>query len=94
LGRAQGQASTDREEILTLSRYRGALDLLSLLRVSHPMADDRFSIDTRDTAKLLGWDRGALRNRITALIGSGHLERIHCGKCIGDPHLYRLRKPK
>jgi hypothetical protein len=90
----KARASTDREEILSLSRYPGTLDLISLLRVSHPVLDDRFAIDQIKTARLLGWDRKALRKRITALVSLGHLTKLHHGKGIGDPHLYRLRKPK
>ncbi len=88
----RARASTDREEILAFSRDPYAAHLLNLLRVSHPMPDDRFAIDQIKTAKLLGWDRGTVGVRIRTLINANHLERVHSGRGKGDPHLYRLKR--
>ena len=49
------RASTDREEILSLSSDPSAALLLMLLRVSHPKLGDRFAIDQVKTAELLNW---------------------------------------
>jgi hypothetical protein len=86
----KARASTDREEILALSSDPGALALLMLLRVSHPMPADRFAIDQIKTAALLGWSRGMLRDKIEVLIKRGHLRRVHYGTGKHDPHLYVL----
>ena len=88
----RARASTDREEILVLSRDPYAAHLLNLLRVSHPTPDDRFAIDQIKTAELLGWDRGTVAGRIRTLINANRLERVHCGKGKGDPHLYKLKR--
>ena len=88
----KARASTDREEILFLSRDPHAAHLLNLLRVSHPKHDDRFAIDQIKTAELLGWDRGTVAGRIRTLINANRLERVHYGKGKGDPHLYKLKR--
>jgi Primase C terminal 1 (PriCT-1)/Bifunctional DNA primase/polymerase, N-terminal len=86
----KAKASTDRDEILALSHDPAAGMLLLLLRVSHPIPDDRFAIDQVKTAALLKWDRERLRGRIHTLISAGRLERVHYGKGKGDPHVYQL----
>ena len=57
----KARASTDREEILALSPFPPAAMLLNLLRVSHPIPDNRFAIDQTKTAKLLSWGRSTVR---------------------------------
>jgi hypothetical protein len=86
----KARASTDREEILALSRDPGAAMLLMLVRVSHPMPDDRFAIDQIATASLLGWTPKTLRSRIKALMAMKRLKRVHYGRGKGDPHQYTL----
>jgi Bifunctional DNA primase/polymerase, N-terminal len=85
----RARASTDREEILALSRNPAAALLLSLLRVSHPMPDKVFAIDQVETAKLLGWNRRTLCSCIQALIEAGRLTCVQRG-ARGHPHQYRL----
>src|SRR6185436_11057837 len=60
----RARASTDRDEILALSRDPGAAMLLNLLRVSHVDPDQPFAIDQVKTADLLGWHRSTLTTRI------------------------------
>jgi hypothetical protein len=86
----KARASTDRDEILALSHDPHAAMLLNLLRVSHPMPDDRFAIDQIKTARMLRWSRETLRSRIDSLIGCRRLTKVHRGLGKGDPHLYRL----
>jgi hypothetical protein len=88
---SNARASTDREEILALSHDPYAAHLLHLLRVAHPMRDNRFAIDQVKTAKLLGWARNTLKGCIAALIEAKKLAKLHHGKGLGDPHLYKLR---
>jgi hypothetical protein len=90
----KARASTDRDEILSLSRFPPGVHLLMLLRVSHTKPGDCFAIDQIKTAELLHWDRTTVRSAIRFLLGSGHLKRIYWGgKGKNDPHLYELRKP-
>jgi Bifunctional DNA primase/polymerase, N-terminal len=88
----KSRASTDRDELLALSHDPQALNLLLLLRISHPPigADEPFAIDQVKTAALLHWSRETVRTRITTLMRDGYLKRVHNGKGKGDPHLYRL----
>jgi hypothetical protein len=86
----KARASTDREEILAMSRDPAAAMLLMLLRVSHPLPDDRFAVDQIKTAKLLSWDRKTLRTKIDSLIACRRLKRVHFGSGKYDPHLYVL----
>ena len=86
----KARASTDREEILAMSRDPAAAMLLMLLRVSHPLPDDRFAVDQIKTAKLLSWDRKTLRAKIDSLIACRRLKRVHFGSGKHDPHLYVL----
>jgi hypothetical protein len=89
----KARASTDREEILAMSRDPAAAMLLMLLRVSHPLPDDRFAVDQIKTAKLLSWDRKTVHAKIESLIACGRLKRIHFGSGKNDPHLYVLCWP-
>jgi hypothetical protein len=90
----KARASTDREELLSLSQFPPAINLLMLLRVSHPKPGDCFAIDQTKTAELLRWERNTIRTAIRFLLKEGHLERIYWGgKGKGDPHLYQLRRP-
>jgi Primase C terminal 1 (PriCT-1)/Bifunctional DNA primase/polymerase, N-terminal len=86
----KARASTDREEILAMSHDPAAAMLLMLLRVSHPLPDDRFAIDQIKTAELLCWDRKTLRTKIESLIACRRLKRVHVGRGKHDPHLYVL----
>ena len=86
----KARASTDRDEILELSRDPHAALLLNLLRVSHPAPDTPFAIDQVRTAELLGWHRETIQTRIRVLMQAGRLKRIHSGRGKGDPHLYLL----
>jgi hypothetical protein len=92
----KARASTDRDEILSLSHDPWALMLLQLVRVSFPVPDFTFPIDQVKTAETLGWSRKATRARISTLMQAGHVTRVHYGKGTGDPHLYQLtyRRPK
>jgi hypothetical protein len=86
----KARASTDRDEILSLSHDPGAAVLLLLLRVSHPIVDAPFAIDQVKTASMLSWSRENLRARISTLLKANRLTHVHYGKGTGDPHLYRL----
>jgi hypothetical protein len=88
----RARASTDRDELLSLSHDPGAVMLLLLLRVSHPpQFDVPFAIDQLKTAELLGWSREMLRARISTLLRACRIARVHYGKGTNDPHLYRLK---
>lgn len=87
----KARASTDREEILSLSRDPAAAMLLMLLRVSHPGVGDRFAIEQKATAKLLGWDRDRVQAKISALIEMKRLRKTYNGgQRKGDTHQYEL----
>jgi hypothetical protein len=89
----KARASTDRDEILSMSHDPHAAMLLMLLRVSHPpIVEAPFAIDQVKTAELLGWSRGTLQARISALLQSNHLKRVHYGRGKGDPHLQQPRR--
>ncbi len=89
----KARASTDREEILSLSAFPPGPILLMLLRVSHPKLGETFAIDQGKTAELLGWDRSSVRTAIKFLMHTKHLERVYWGgRGKGDPHLYQLKR--
>jgi hypothetical protein len=85
----KARASTDRDEILSLSHSPAAAMLLNLLRVSHPTPGAEFAVDQVQTAKLLGWSRETLRSAIDVLLDARRLERVRCGGR-GVPHTYQL----
>jgi hypothetical protein len=87
----KAKAVTDLDEILALRHDPHAALLLSFLRVNYPIPNDAFAIDQVKVAALLGWNRRTVNKRIHTLIQLGLLKRIHRGKGIGDPHLYRLK---
>ena len=64
----KARASTDREELLSLSRFPPGAHLLMLLRVSHPKLGDCFAIDQTKTAELLQWERNTIRTAIRFLL--------------------------
>jgi len=90
----KARASTDRDEILSLSGFPPGAHLLMLLRVSHLREGERFAIDQTKTASVLHWNRNTVRTAIQFLLRTGHLNRVYRGgKGKNDPHLYELRRP-
>lgn len=86
-----GRASIDREEILAFPGNH-TMRLWLLLKQSHRRLGEPFVIAQSEVGQMLGIRQQHMHRHINELIDHGYIERIYCGKGIGDPHRYRFAK--